>query len=453
MSTSLTSSTPKALAPIPRAPWSAALNVFGNPYAFVMSARERYGEIFQLNLGLTKVVILSHPKHIAHVLRDNAKNYPKEGSMWDNLRSLLGNGLIISQGEEWKRRRRMMQPHFQPSRLTAVIDAMADAIGEVVAGLATQTDRPLDMNRLCSRMTMTATVRAIFGTDIADADVRAVGDSLTYALDYVMRGMVLQAVPNWMPLPGRKRYQECLETIDDVIYRMIDRRRRGGKGGDLLSILIDLRDEDTDEGMSDQELDDEVLNLFLAGYETTATGMAWALYSVAEQPEIACRIREEVREVIGAKRPRLEHLSRLQYTRMVVKEAFRLYPAAWQTMRTAVEDDSIGGFHVPAGTQVVLSLLGSHHHPDVWPDPETFDPLRFEAAREKDRGKEAWMPFGIGQRMCIGRELSLMEGSLILAQLLRRYDLSSIPGRVPRPKLSLVTTNHDGIWLRLSSAL
>lgn len=438
-----------ALAPVPRAPWGATLRLLRDPYAFMTTARERYGDIFMLRLGLTRVAVLSHPEHIGYVLQRNARNYPKKGVMWDGLRSLLGNGLIVSEGPHWLRQRRMMQPHFSARRLAAITDCMSEAIGEVIERWVDRVDGPVDVTRLCPEMTMAVIVRAVFGTDIDPADVRAVGDALSYALEFLLRGMALSALPDWVPAPGRRRYQGCLSTIDDVVYRMIERRRGQPPGDDLLSMLVALRDEETDAAMTDEELHDEVVNLFLAGYETTATGMAWALHVLAEQPAIAERVRAEVLSVTDGEAPRSAHVERLTYTGQVVKETFRRYPPAWQIMRTAEEDDVIAGVRIPAGTQVMLSFCGSHLHPQYWPSPFDFDPDRFDEAAARDRPRHAWMPFGTGQRMCIGKALSLIESTLILAHLIPRFTLETVPARPARPKLSLVTRSRDGIWLRL----
>lgn len=412
-------------------------------------AQAKHGDLFEVRLGLTRLVVLNHPDHIDHVLRGNADNYPKEGVMWDGLRSLLGNGLIISQGDFWRRQRRMMQPHFHRTRLAGLVELMSTAIEDVIERWDSRTCAPVNMNELCPHMTMNVIVRAIFGTNIDPRDVDAVGDSLALVLSYILRGMMLQALPGWVPLPGGASYRRALGTIDDVVYRMIERRRREPLGDDMLSMLIQMVDEDTGERMDDRQLHDEVINMFLAGYETTATGMAWAFHVLATRPDIAHEVREEVLDVVAERRPAFEDLPRLRLCRMVIQEAFRLYPPAWQIMRVAQRDDVIGGYHIPAGSQLMLSFYGSHRHPDVWPSPTTFDPQRFSPEREGERSKTAWMPFGAGQRQCIGKELSLMESSLILAMVAQRYRLVPVPGRTPEPSLSLVLTSKDGVWLQL----
>lgn len=430
---------------------SAKLAVLRDRYDFfARQAQPKYGDIFTLDAGLTRVIVLNHPEHIAHVFR-KSKLYVKEGVMWDTLRSLLGEGLIISQGQLWRQRRRMMQPYFKRQRLAGLTDAIAGAIDEVVDTWAARTHAPVNMNELCPHMTMLVTVRAIFGEDMSEADVNTIGAALKHIFEFMIRGMALERLPDWVPLPGRKSYEQSLATLDEVVDRMIARHRTHPAGDNLLSMLLELRDEETEETLDDRAVHDEVINLFLAGYETTATGMAWAFDAVARYPEVAARVYEEVMEVTGGECPRFEHIAQLSYTRMVVKEALRRFPPAWQLMRTALEDDVIGDYFIPAGSQVMLSLTGSHLHPDVWPDPLRFDPLRFTPEREAARPKFSWMPFGAGQRMCIGYELALMESSIMLAEVIRNYELHTVPGRASQPRLSMVTTSVDGIWLQLTS--
>lgn len=439
-----------AIRELPKAPPTAALQFFRDPHAFVTEAPVRYGDIFVLEAGLARVAVVSHPLLITQILRDKAKNFPKEGSMWDALRSLLGDGLLTSHtNDHWRRHRRMMHPHFHGERLTAITEKIAAAIEEVVDTLDERARGPVDMNVLCAEITMNVIVRVVFGTALDDEDVPTVVTTLEHILEYMVRGMLLQALPAWFPVPGRARYMEHLKTLDGIVYKMIDKRRRGTKGDDLLTMLLEMVDEETGSVMSNEELRDEVLTLLLAGYETTATSTAWAFHELSRRPEMAQRIRDEVNELTFGERPGAAHISRLAYTRMFMKETLRCYPIAWQIMRRAVEDDEIGGFRIPAGTQMMLSFCGAHSHPDYWPEPKRFDPLRFTPEHEKARPREAWMPFGAGQRFCIGSELAMVESSLILPIVLQRFGLSPLPGRAPREKVTLVLGTQDGTWLRL----
>jgi cytochrome P450 len=413
------------------------------------TAQERYGDIVTLNLGLTRFFILSAPAHVGHVLVERPDNYVKQGPMWDRLRAVLGNGLGVSQGEPWRRQRRMVQPHFHRQALGALTGEMVEEIERVIDSWSPHVGTPRDMATLSPHMTMAVIVRAMFGTAIDDADVQIVHTSFGYILDYMLRGLILHSLPAWLPLPGRGRYGQALRSIDAVVYRTIEKRRRMGEGGDLLWMLLSTVDEETGTGMDDEELRDHVISLFLAGYETTANTISWALSAVAQQPEIARRIREEVEAVAGPSRPTFEHLARFTYTRQVVKETLRQYPSGWNVVRTVVQDDVIDGYRIPAGSQVMLSLYGSHHHPKYWADPWRFDPDRFSPEREKLRPTRAWTPFGLGQRMCIGAELAMMECTLVLAQALSRYEVTPVPGRTPEPKLSFTLKSRDGIWLEL----
>lgn len=436
---------------LPRAPRRAALEFLRNPYVFMREAQARYGDMFILDLGLTRVAIVNKPSYIAHVLRDDGTTYPKEGSMWDGLRSLLGNGLgTMPTDPVWRQRRRMMQPHFHMQSLAAITDTMAATIEEIAESLKGRTNEPIDMSTVCPSMTMRVIVHAIFGTQIAESDVQTMSLEMKYALEFLLRGMLLQALPGWLPIPGRQRYADSLRRIDDIVYKTIEQRRRGDKGTDLLRMLLDLHDEETGAGLSDQELHDEVVTLFLGGYETTAVATGWALYLIAQRPDIAQKILDEVSAVTGGARPTFEQVARLKYTRMVFKESLRYYPIAWQIMRTAGKADEIDGIRIPAGTQMMLSFCGSHRHPDYWPDPDRFDPERFSPDKEKARPREAWMPFGGGPRICIGLELAQLEGCLILTELLKRYSIAPAYEMPPRPKVSLTLHSANGVWLKLT---
>lgn len=436
----------------PLAPLSATISLLRNTHDFfVRDAQREYGDIFTLNAGLTRVVVISSPEHIDHVLRRNAQNYGKGGAMWDMVRGVLGNGLVVSEGEVWRSRRRMMQPHFTRDRLAGLTDAIAQTIDEVIDTWTARTHDPVDLAKLCSHMTMLAMVRSVFGTEIDERDIRTVATNLNYILNFITRGLALQSLPRWFPMPGRSAYARNLQSLHELLDRLIARRRAQPPGDDLLYMLLSLLDEDTNEGLDNRAIHDEVINLFVAGYETTATATAWTLHALAERPQMAARVHAELMEVTGGAPARVEHLDRLVYTRMVVKEGLRNYPAIWQLTRTAHADDEVGGYRIPAGSYIMLSLTGALHDPDAWPAPLRFDPLRHTPELEAERPKWLWLPFGAGQRMCIGYQLALMESTLMLAAVSRAFELRPVPGRPPVPKLSLTLMSKDGIWLDLKA--
>jgi cytochrome P450 len=258
-------------------------------------------------------------------------------------------------------------------------------------------------------------------------------------------GLLLAGVPPLMPRPRR-----ALRTLDEVVFGILrDRRRGASEGGDLLSTLVELRDEETGEGMSDRQLRDEVMTLLLAGHETTANALAWTWHLLGRHPAAAERLRAELAAVLGRRMPTVADLPQLPWTRMVLEEAMRLYPPAWLISRAAMEDDVIGGYHVPRGATVILSPWVTHRHPDLWDDPERFDPERFAPARVAARPRFAYFPFGGGPRLCIGSGFAMTEAQLVLASVASRYRLEPVPGHEPRLEPLVTLRPRDGLPMRV----
>lgn len=424
-----------------------------DPFTFMVQAREQYGDIYRLDLGVANMVVLNHPRHAQHVLLDHAHNYRKGGALWDTLRTLLGNGLVVSEGDFWLRQRRMMQPQFHRKRLAALTDLMASAIDEVLASWepTAAAATPFDLSTAFNHVTMKVIVRTLFGAALTTREMDEVAEAMSFALDYVMRGVVTSALPAWVPVPGKRRYQQAIATFDEIIYRIIAAcRENDGADNHLLAMLLNSVDEETGERMSDEQLRDEVATLFLAGYETTSIALSWAFDYLTQHPEVMRKLQAEVDSVLEGRQPTFADLPRLEYARMVLQESMRLRPPAWFVPRTAVEDDEIDGYAIPAGTEVLSLTYIYHRHPAEWPDPERFDPERFAPERSNDRHKFAWVPFGAGQRMCIGRDFSLMEGQLALAMVMQRYQVSAVAGHIAQPQLTTTLRPKGGIMVKLA---
>lgn len=419
---------------------------------FIESAREQYGDVYNLNLGFTNMIMLNRPEHAQHVLRDHARNYTKGGPMWAMVRTLLGNGLPVSEGDFWMRQRRLMQPQFHRKRLEALTQHMADAIDEGLNELdeLVKTGQPINMAQEFANITMKVIVRAMFGTGLDRDSVTAVSENLTFALDYMLRGLITNALPAWMPVPGRAKYQRSIEIIDEIVFGVIERRRSEGLGDDMISMLLNMVDDETNTPMTDQQLRDEAVSLFLAGYETTSVAMAWSLYFMTQAPALMDKLQQAVDATVGQRPITFADLHALEYPRWVMQEALRLYSPVFWLSRTAVETDLIGDFLIEAGQTVGLVIHNIHRHPDVWDNPETFDPERFSPERSEGRHSLAWMAFGAGQRQCIGRDFALMEGQLILSKLIQRYTFTAVPGRVAEPYIAMTLRTKDGIWVNLN---
>lgn len=443
-------------APLPLPPSAGPLALFRlgrDPLRFLDQAVAEQGDIFRVRLGLTSLVIVNSPRQIDYVLRQNARNYVKEGGMWQLLSSLLGNGLVVSKGDFWLRQRRMMQPHFHKRRLAGLTDTVAQAINETITGWQASTGKPVDMESLCPALTMNVVIKAVFGSGLSEAEVTAVSEAMPYAINYILRGLLMQGLPSFVPVPGRAKYHQALQVIDHAVYNIIEQRRRdlanGADGSDLLSMLLNVVD-DQGQGMTDQQLHDEIVNLFLAGFETTATAVAWAMHTLANEPAVLDKIRAEFSSATTGNLPTFASLRHMPYARQVVQEVLRLYTPAWQTMRQAVEDDEIDGYRIPAGTLIITALYSSHRHPSVWPNPTHFNPDRFTPQQSASRPKNAWMPFGTGQRKCIGLELAMMEATLAIAMIADKFDLATHPNQPAHPQASLVLKSKNGIWLTLT---
>lgn len=442
-----------------RMPKTSSLPLIGSlpqllrdPFGYVSHARETHGDIYWLNLGLINVVVLNQPRHAQYVLRDNAANFRKGGPMWDAVRGMLGNGLVVSEGDFWLRQRRMMQPQFHRQRLAALQTLMVEAMAEALDSWEAAADRvtPFNLTPAFNRLTMKVIVRTLFGTGLTAQEMDDTAEAMTYALDYLMRAILVEPLPRWLPVPGRKKYQQALARFDEIVYGIIAQCRAGELADDhLLAMLLDVVDEETGEGMTDQQLRDEVATLFLAGYETTSLALSWAFHHLMQQPEMMVRLQAEVDSALDGRQPALADLPQLPYTRMVLQEAMRLQPPSYWLPRTAVADDEIDGYHIPAGTQVVSLTYMYHRHPEHWENPAQFDPERFTPERSANRHRYAWIPFGAGQRLCIGRDFAMMEGQLALAMVAQRYTMTAVPDHDVKPMLSSTLRPKNGVMVTL----
>jgi cytochrome P450 len=305
----------------------------------------------------------------------------------------------------------------------------------------TAAGTPLDMLAEMTRLTGEVIVRALFGTALPEAVGCTMFADFATVTGY-LRTHMLTLTP-WgaqLPTPGRRRFQAALARLDHLVWQHIQaRREQEGDHGDLLAQLLAARDPATGAGMAPQQLRDEVMTLLFAGHETTALALTWTWDLLARHPAVATRLRQDVAAVLARRVPTVAELPHLPYLRMVLEEARRLYPPAWMIARAACADDVIGGYPIPAGTTVFLSPYLTHRHPAVWPEPEQFDPERFEAARAAARPPGAYFPFAAGPRACLGAPLAMLEAQLIVAQVVQAYDVALVGGQpvVPQPRLTL----------------
>ncbi|QSQ25346.1 cytochrome P450 [Pyxidicoccus parkwayensis] len=400
---------------------------------FFLRMHREHGRVAQWRMGpVNRVISLVDPEHVRHVLVEHVGRYTK-GFGGKRLSAMLGNGLLTSEGDFWKRQRRLAQPAFHRERLVPMVRVMEEEGRRMLERWRERPDSsaPLDLAEEMARTTLSIASRALFSTQVIGEAGRVL-PALTVAQQEVNgRVLALLPLPLALPTPGNRAFLRARRTLDAVVFDIIARRRRGETTGqDLLAMLMEARDADTGEGMTDAQLRDELMTLFIAGYETTANALAWTWSLLSQHPEVEERARAEVARVLGERVPEAEDIPRLRYLSQVLEESMRLHPPAWVLVRQALEDDVLDGFRIPADPRLIVAISPwtIHRQPDLWPDPERFDPDRFTPERAAGRPRLAYLPFGAGQRLCIGTHFAMMEMVLLLAQVLRRYRLRRVPG-------------------------
>jgi cytochrome P450 len=414
----------------------------------LLSGWREYGDVVQFRgIGpLFPVYLLANPDHIKQALQTKHQIYPKTPFVNDKWRMLVGEGLICSTGEFWRTQRRLVQPAFHRGLVGSFAEGMVSATGDLLARWERHAvaGEPLDMAVEMVHHALTVLAQACFSADWK-REAEVMGPAVEVAIGHAYEQMgQLVAPPEWVPTPGNVRFRRARSTLDDIIYRLITERRRSIARGepqprDLLGLLIDATDEDTGRGMGDEQVRNEVMTFMFGGHETVASGLAWSLYLLSMHPVVQRRMRQEVVDVLAGRDPTLADLDKLEYGARAVKEALRLYPPVWLISRTPVEDDEVGGYHIPAGSMVLLSAYVAHRHPGFWENPEGFDPDRFTPERSADRPRHAWIPFSGGPRKCIGDYFGQLEMQIVLSMILARYRPGLVPGHpvVPKPGITL----------------
>jgi len=417
-----------------------------------VDAWREFGDVVRFRLGPLTAHLIAQPDHIHHVLVEGKENYSK-GIAYEKLKIVLGLGLFTSEGELWRRQRRLMQPLFTARAITKFAPSMTGATEDMLSRWRPYAERgeAKNINFEMMRLTMSIIGRTMLGLDL-EGEATETGRAFTFVLDYAThRTISLVNVPLFIPTPLNRRFNEARRTLDSLIYNIIeDRRRRKESKNDLLSMLLDARDEESGERMGEKQIRDEVIIIFFAGHETTAQALSWTWYLLSKHTEVERRLHAELDSVLGGRAPTVDDLPNLNYTRMVIEESMRLYPPVWIFARDAIRDDEIGGYHIPAGSMVLMSQYITHRHPDFWENPEGFDPERFTEERSKNHPHYTYFPFGGGPRICIGNSFAMMEAQLILATVAQSYRLHLMPGYpvepvalgTLRPRYNIVMTLH-----------
>jgi cytochrome P450 len=412
---------------------------------------KKYGEIISLSLPFTRIVIAAKPEYARYVLLDNNKNYRKSLA-YDMIKLLLGNGLLTSEGDFWRKQRRLAQPAFHKQKLadlTAMMVRKAQSEVERIKPKA-ESGEYFDVAPDMTNLTLDIISEAIFSNGVDDKaelvsqQITLLNQMATEKLNAPIR------LPASIPTPTNLKERKSIKILDDIIYGIIEERRKSGVSkSDLLSMLLDARDEDTGEGMDRKQLRDEIMTIFIAGNETTANAMAWILYLLSQNPEAEEKMIKEIDEKLDAGTElNFQNVLGFQYVRQVIDESMRLYPPAWVVGRRNYEDDEIGGYRIIKNTNVLVPIMYFHRSEKYWDEPLKFKPERFAPELRNNIDRYVYFPFGGGPRLCIGNNFAIMEMQIILIHLYRNYKFRLKPGFTVEPEPLITLRPKYGMMMQ-----
>ncbi|WP_026672938.1 cytochrome P450 [Alkalihalobacterium bogoriense] len=414
-----------------RLPFAGNLLQFGkDPLQFVTECVEKYDNVIRLKVEQNRdTFLLTDPKDIDFVLKNTNKLFTKGYYRDPILHLVLGNGLVTSEGDFWKKQRRLTQPLFRMDEIKTYTETMSDHAQQMVHAWE---NGEIDIHAELMAVTMRIVAKTLFDYDTNDHDdSNEISESMETVQNEYNKQMtsVTKMVLGLLKLShvktaGDKRLQEAVNRLDQTIYEMIEHRRQTNLDGrhDLLSILMNV--EENGDRMTNEQLRDEMMTFFLAGHETTANTLTWAFYLLGQHPDILEQLRKEVKEKVGDAPLSMENISELSYMDNVLKEVMRLYPAVWWISRGPMQDVELNGYHIPKGTDLALSQWAMHRHPDYFDNPHSFEPDRWEGDFEKSLPNTVYFPFGGGPRICIGNHFALTEAKIILGTIVQQFDVS-----------------------------
>lgn len=408
-----------------------------SPFGFLSQAARDHGDFVRLKIGPKSVYLVSDPALFQHILRDQVKIYRKSPFLYNAAKPMVGEGLLTSEGETWLRQRRMIQPYFHRQRIAVFSRMMTDVITGTMQAWDASGETNIDIGAYMAQLTVEIVSRTLFGTStLSPDDITNLGRDMMSAANYVALRGYMPFIPRSIPLPGHSRFQSAIGRLTQAVNTIIEAGKQSGDDDSLIMMLLEAVDEETNQRMTRKQLFDEVMTIFSAGFETTATALTWLWVLLGQHPDVERRLRDEIDAALQGRIPTVNDIASLPYTRQVLQEAMRVYPPIPMLPRTATEDDVALGYHVPKGSIFLLFYYGVHHNPMHWNNPEAFDPDRFSSTNRDSRHRFAYIPFSAGPRQCIGSEFAMMEGTLVLAMMIQRYHLELAPDQPFLPNLS-----------------
>lgn len=426
----------------------------GDPYEYLKNVMLKQGDLVKLNIASQSVYLVSNPEYLQRILRDNYLNYLKPSMLYDSSKEVSGNGLVNSSGDLWLRQRRMIQPHLHRKELVNLFSDMTDAISEVLdgwSGLA-EVNAEIELGEKMGEISMNVITHTMFGHAIPPHEITAIGVRVSRMIIYIGETLYSTMVPKWFPIPGRSQFlqdiSETRKTVDQIIARC---RQEKDESASLAKMLLNSVDEESHQQMTEQQLFDEIMTIFIAGYESTATTFTWLGVVLQKHPHVLEKLLLEIDQVLGGRVPTFEDMPNLIYTRRVFMEILRMYTVVPFLPRSLNEDDQLGPYHLPAKSLILVFYHGVHHNPNVWDKPDVFDPDRFAPERMAGQTQFTYTPFSAGPRKCAGEEFALLEGPLIMAMVLQRYNLNIIPNQTFTAKLGGTMKPRSGVKAVISN--
>jgi cytochrome P450 len=419
---------------------------------FLEQCAREYGDVVKLKVATVPVYLLNHPDYIEYVLVTNQRNFVKSRTS-PAATSVFGNGLFNSSGDFWLHQRRLMQPAFHRAQLLVYGDAI---VAQTLRMLDTWHDRRiLDVYKEMMDLSLAIVAKTLFGTGTGRdaAQIEASVNTITkrFRLEFPFPTNLFLLLPSWAPTPANLRLKWAVRKLDQIIYRIIEERSDTPQtNDDLLSILLRARKESND-GMTDQQLYDEVITLLLTGHETSACALSWTWYLLSQHPEVEAKLKAELLSHLQERLPTIADLHYLPYAQKVIKESLRLYPPAWGMNRIALKDCEIGGYAVPAGAAVAMSQWVMHRDSRYFENPTVFNPDRWTEEMEKGLPRYAYFPFGGGPRLCVGRDFTMLELVLVVATVAQRYQFRLVPEHRVQREVSITLRPKGGIWVTADS--
>jgi len=426
-----------------------------NPLQVLSKYTEEFGDTFRFYIGgLKEAIVTIDPVVIQHVLKTNAENYQKSEIQVKRMGHFLGKGLLTTHGEAWRTQRRLIQKGFDRKQLNALSSIMQDSLADSLRDFDRQiAGGPVDIYPHLMKMTFGMVARSLFGARLKDEDIDLVSHTICTVQEFIVRQTLEPYLNPYFAVSGKlRRHEEMRARADSILMAYIKQRRGQEPGHDLLQTLMDARYSDG-EGMSDELVLSESMQLLVAGHETSSNGLSWLLYLLSSRPDYLERVRKEFDSVLGDAPLSHADVSKLEFTTQVIQEGLRLYPPFWMIDRMAVADDRAGEIDISQGAMVIVYVYGAHHAQRYWESPENFEPERFTKANEKLRKPFTYLPFGGGPRGCIGGNYAMLQILMILSGLLRRYDFRLDPGQTIEARPMVILRPKHGIRMTFTKVI